>query len=117
MTRGGGPFPIAKPRGTSSGLSPDHLAVTLTIGQLRQLVQDAVGELLAQQPAAGAREVLNLEQVAELLGRHPRTIKGLIEERALPVHYISDREPRFKRSEVLAWMNTLPTRPAGEAQP
>jgi len=91
--------------------------VTLTVGQLRQLVQDAVGDLLAQMPAAGAREVLSLEEVAELLGRHPRTIKVLIEERALPVHYISDREPRFKRAEVLAWLNTLPARAAAEAQP
>lgn len=116
MKRDAQPFPIATPRGSSPGLPPDTLAVTLTVGQLRQLVQDAVGAALAQLPAAGACEVLNLADVCELLGRSDRSIKRLIEQ-GLPVRYISPREPRFRRSEVLAWLNTLPTKPAGEAQP
>jgi hypothetical protein len=91
------------------------LAVTLTVEQLADLVRAQVAAELAKLPTYGAKEVLNLQEVAELLDRHPRSIKGLIDEKGLPVHFISDREPRFKRAEVLAWLDTLPNRPAQKA--
>lgn len=91
------------------------LAVTLTVDQLKKLVADTMTQTLAQMPAGGAKEVLDLQEVAELLGRHIRTIKTLIDEAGLPVHYISAREPRFLRSKVLAWIATLPAKPAEKA--
>ena len=41
------------------------------------------------------------------------TVSDIIEQ-GLPVTYISPREPRFQRSKVLAWLDTLPTKPAAE---
>jgi hypothetical protein len=91
------------------------LAVTLTVDQLRELVRAEVRSELAKLPMSGAKEVLELNEVAELLGRHPRTIKQLIDERGLPVRYISAREPRFLRSKVLTWLESLPAKLAEKA--
>jgi hypothetical protein len=39
----------------------------------------------------------------------------LVKKRNLPVHFISEREPRFKRAEVMAWLDTLPSEPTKKA--
>ena len=87
------------------------LAVTLTVEELGALVRDSVKAELSKLSAAAPHEVLTLTQVAELLHRSEKTVmESLVEERHLPVHYISEREPRFRRSEVLVWLSQQPTR-------
>jgi len=88
-----------------------RLAVTLTVDELADLVRTQVRFELAQGAIESAREVLMLKEVAELLGRHPKVVMAqLVAKKGLPVHFISEREPRFKRAEVLAWLDTLPSR-------
>ena len=89
------------------------LAVTLTVEQLAELVRQQVAIELAKLPNSAAKEVMSLSEVCDFLGRSDRSIKLLIEQ-GLPVTYISPREPRFQRSKVLAWLDTLPTKPAAE---
>lgn len=91
----------------------DALLVTLTVRELAELVRQQVAVELAKLPASGAKEVLTLADVCDLLDRSDRAVKQLIEQ-GLPVNYISAREPRFIRSKVLAWIETLPTKPATE---
>ena len=86
-----------------------RLSVTLTVDELADLVRTQVRLELAQCAIESAREVLMLKEVAELLGRHPKVVATLVRDKGLPAHYISDREPRFKRAEVLAWLDTLPS--------
>jgi hypothetical protein len=85
------------------------LAVTLTIAQLRELVTNAAKDAVAQVQAHPVREVMTLQQCAEFLERHPKVVMQLVREKDLPAHFISEREPRFKRAEVLAWLDTLPS--------
>lgn len=83
------------------------LVVTLTTDQLEELLNRAVtratADLLVQ------KEIMNTKEVAEFIGRSTRTIPALIEDDGLPVHYITPREPRFWRSEVLKWLLDLPS--------
>lgn len=87
------------------------LLVTLTVDELREVVSELTRAELAKLPAAGPKEVMTLKELEEFLDRSERSIKKLIEH-GLPAHYISDREPRFVRAKVLAWLETLPTKPA-----
>jgi phage terminase Nu1 subunit (DNA packaging protein) len=89
------------------------MAVTLTVEQLAELVRQQVAAELAKLPTTGVKEVLTLAEVCELLDRSDRAVKQLVEQ-GMPVNYISAREPRFLRSKVLAWIETLPTKPAAE---
>jgi len=89
--------------------APNDMIVQLTVGELQKMMREAVDFALARHASEQQPEVLNTQQVADLLGRHAKTVPALI-ERGLPAHYISDREPRFKRVEVLAWLDSLPTR-------
>lgn len=89
-----------------------ELAVTLTVEQLGELIEKRLESALARRaPTAGVKEVLTLQEAAEFLGRHPRKVSELIEQGKLPAHYISEREPRFKRTELLAWLDSLPRQP------
>ena len=84
------------------------LAVSLTVEQLETLVRRATKAAVEAVGAAPPREVLTLAECAELLQRHPRVVMQLVREAGLPAHFISVREPRFKRIEVLNWLDTLP---------
>jgi excisionase family DNA binding protein len=88
-----------------------ELAVTLTTEQLRELIRDAVRVELARQPDQSAREVLTLKEAAEFLDRHPKVVMQMVRAGTLPAHFISEREPRFKRAELLDWLDTLPRQP------
>ena len=58
---------------------------------------------------------VSAEKIA-MLKRNEKIVMGvLVKKRGLPVHYISEREPRFKRSEVLTWLDSLPTQPTKKA--
>lgn len=87
------------------------LLVTLTVEELRELVGEQTRAELAKMQPVKVKEVLTLKDLEDFLGRSERSIKRLIEQ-GLPAYYISDREPRFIRSKVLAWLETLPTKPA-----
>jgi hypothetical protein len=89
------------------------LLVTLTVDELRELVREQTRAELGRLATTSAREVLTLKELEEFLDRSERSIKKLIEQ-GLPAYYISDREPRFIRSKVLAWLETLPTKPAAD---
>ena len=93
-----------------------RLAVTLTVEELTDLVRGAVRKELAAVALYDAKEVLDLAETAKLLGRHPKVVAALVREKGLPAHYISEREPRFKRAEVLAWLDTLPSRGAASKE-
>jgi excisionase family DNA binding protein len=88
-----------------------ELAVTLTVEQLGELVSKCVRSELAKCAPGAAKEVLTLQEAAEFLARHPRKISELVDREGLPAHYISEREPRFKRTELLAWLDSRPTAP------
>jgi hypothetical protein len=93
----------------------NELAVTLTVEQLRLLVASAVREELAKQPLVAPPEVLTLQDAADMLHRHPKIVTKLVREEGLPCHFISEREPRFRRSEILAWLGSRPSKP-GESE-
>lgn len=83
-----------------------ELLVTMTKGQLTELVIEAVGTVakLASEP-----EVMTLQQAAKLFDVHPTTMmKKIVRERGCPVHYIGPQDPRFRRSEILDWLMKQP---------
>lgn len=87
----------------------DSMLVTLTVGQLRELVAEAIRLEVLKAIAKPMPEVLTLKQCAELLDRTTKTVMKLVQEDGLPAHYISEREPRFRLSEVLAWLSARPS--------
>ena len=87
-----------------------QLIVTLTTEQLSQLVEASAAKAIEKLVANQQDEVLDLEGCASLLKRSEDVVmRVLVKQKALPVHYISSREPRFVRREVLEWLSTLPT--------
>ncbi len=87
-----------------------QLIVTLTTDQLSQLVETSAARAVEKLVANQQNEVLDLEGCAALLKRSEDVVmRVLVKHKGLPVHYISDREPRFVRQEVMAWLGTLPT--------
>ena len=96
------------------GGTPMTLAVTLTIEQLSELVREQLRAELERVKLSGIKEVLTLSEAAEFLDRHPKKVMELVRAKHLPAHYISEREPRFKRTELLGWLDTLPSLPKEE---
>lgn len=85
------------------------LVVQLTADELAVLMEQSAERAVAK-AVANQREILDLEECAALIKYHPRIVMNtLVKKRGLPVHFISDREPRFRRSEILTWLNGLPT--------
>lgn len=88
-----------------------QMIVTLTAAQLAEIVEQSAARALEKLVANQQSEVMELDECAKLLRRTPDTVMAvLVKKKGLPCHFISDREPRFKRSEVLAWLDTLPSR-------
>lgn len=90
------------------------LAVTLTVEELGELVRGQLRAELERVKLGSAKEVLTLIEAAEFLDRHPKKVMELVRAKRLPAHYISEREPRFKRTELLGWLDTLPGQPKDE---
>lgn len=86
------------------------LVVTLTIGQLREMMAQVVNE--NAQPAVLPKDVLTRTEVAQLIGRSPQTVMKVVEEEGMPVCYLTPKEPRFIRAEVLAWLRARVTQEA-----
>lgn len=79
------------------------LAVTLTVDELRALVRDAVRAELGERTETTA-EIMTREQVAELLNVDVRTITNYVKKRGLPATKLGGNEWRFRRTEVLKWI-------------
>jgi len=92
-------------------MTPDQLVVTCTVAQFEQLVQQASAKAVAQLHEQSQRQVMALAEVATMLDRHPKSVMKLVKDQGLPCHYISAREPRFIKSEVLQWVQALASTP------
>jgi hypothetical protein len=93
-----------------------QLIVTLTTDQLAELVETSAARAVERLVANQQAEVMDLEECAAMLKRNEKIVMGvLVKKRGLPVHFISEREPRFKRSEVLTWLDSLPSQPTKKA--
>jgi excisionase family DNA binding protein len=79
----------------------EELLVTLTVTELRGLVRDEIAAAIAR--LAEVREVLTLEQAAELLQLNPQVLAKNAEKMGVPSHKIGPQW-RFIRSELLAWL-------------
>ena len=88
-----------------------NLAVTLTVEQLKEIVQTAVRTEVAKAVVKAPPDVLNLGQAAEFLDRHPHMVMRYVRAKRLVAHFISPREPRFYRRDLLAFLDALPTQP------
>lgn len=87
-----------------------QLVVALTTEELEALLEGCTARAVEKVVASQLPEVLDLEDCAKLLKRHPKTVMStLVKKKGLPCHFISPQDPRFKRTEVLAWLDTLPS--------
>lgn len=79
--------------------------IVATPDQIRALLRAAVEEVLAER-AQSEREVvyLTLEQAAELVNVHERTVRKLIAKQNLPASRIGGMW-RFPRHELIAWID------------
>lgn len=87
---------------------PVHV-VTITVDQLREIVDDAVTQALDRQRHAGCDEWLDTDEAARLLRVHTRTVAKLAKSGALPATRVG-RLWRFRRSDVEAYMSGGGTR-------
>jgi hypothetical protein len=83
-----------------------ELLVTMTKAEFDACLKEAVKNIAKQ---ASEPEVMNVKQAAAMFDVHPITLmKKIVRERGCPVHYIGPQDPRFRRSEVLAWLSNQP---------
>lgn len=83
-------------------LTGTELAVTLTAGQLRGLVREAVVDVLEQDAPTVRPVLLTRQQIAQALGCGVSTIEKLRTE-GCPVVRLGD-SPRFELARVLEWL-------------
>lgn len=87
------------------------MLVTMTKSEFEARLGEAVAKVAKQSEP----EVLTLKQAASLFDVHPKTLmQKLVKERGCPVHYIGPQDPRFRRSECLAWLSSQPHAPLKE---
>lgn len=91
--------------------------VVLEASELERLLESTVTKAIARLAPSPPKDVLTLEEAAQFIGRSPKLMTRIILEQGLPAHYINEREPRFKRTELLAWLDTLPSRPVTAEKP
>lgn len=77
--------------------------VVVGADELKSMIREAVRSAL---DAASERsdEWLGPDEVASLLGYKRSYVSELVRRRGLPAHRIGNRHLRFRRSEVLEWM-------------
>lgn len=86
--------------------------VVVDVEVLRSIVrEELVRAMQARTPANEAPEYLTSADVAELLGVHARTIAKMVARDGLPAHRFGSKLLRFKRSEVVAWLEAQAERP------
>ena len=95
---------------TRAEAAAPQLIVTLTTDQLADLIEVSAARAVEKLVANQQHEILDLEECAAMLKRHPKVVMAtLVKKKGLPCHFISERDPRFKRAEVMAWLDTLPS--------
>lgn len=86
----------------------EQMLFSLTIEQMRELIREEIRA--AQPPRKAERELLMLNDVAELLGLSRKTISRLVKTEGLPcIPY--GRVNRFDRDAVLAWSDSRRKKP------
>src|SRR5262245_34883871 len=81
----------------------------MTADEARDLIRGVLREELHQSETID-QEFLTAEGVAELLDVHPKTVAKLVTREQLPARRIG-RSYRFRRTEVLAWLEQRAVRP------
>lgn len=79
--------------------------------QIQQIIAKTVAATVEKLPLVEPRQVFNLDQAAEFLDRHPQVVMKFVREKRLVAHFISRREPRFYRKDLLAFLDSLPQEP------
>lgn len=80
----------------------DRLAVTLTLGELRELLRDAALEAVAQATSAPPPALLDRNGLAQALGVATSTVDRFRRE-GCPTLWAGD-SPRFELQDCLAWL-------------
>lgn len=84
------------------------LIFNLRISDLKQIINNAVKEAVQRymtQPENNHPEFLNIDQVAEIIGRKKSTIYGLVHRRQIP--YIKNgKNLLFSYKEIIQWVNS-----------
>jgi hypothetical protein len=84
--------------------------VVIETAELARLVRESVREEVAVlAKGATVPEIMDLNEAAKFVRRSRQVLMLLVKQGSVPAHFISDREPRFKRVELLAWLDTLPS--------
>lgn len=91
------------------GEAARDLAMTLSVAELKELFRQVVREESAIRGAEAQREILTREQVAELIQVSPQVVTRYHKNEGLPGQKIGN-EWRFRRSEIMAWMESRGTR-------
>lgn len=81
---------------------PKSMIVQLTVGQLRELIAEAVAEGAAKSKPEHL-EYLTLAQAAKVMGCDERTVTTYVKTRELPATKLG-HEWRFARQEITTWM-------------
>lgn len=87
--------------------------VVVDVDVLRELVRDEVTRALREHaPANDASvEYLTADGVGKLLDVHPRTVAKMVARDGLPAHRFGSKLLRFRRCEILAWLEDQAERP------
>ena len=88
--------------------------IVCTPDELKALVRESLREELANTDRGEPKDVLNLTEVCELLQRDRKTVMRFVHDESLPAHPIGERELRFRRGEVLAWLSARSVNREGE---
>jgi excisionase family DNA binding protein len=78
--------------------------IVTTREQLEDIVRSAVRAELAARVAEEPEEWLDAAGVAAIVGCHPRTVQKLARNEGLPSHRVTAKLLRYRRSEVLRWL-------------
>ena len=79
------------------------LVVSLTVEQLEQLVDRAVGKAISSRPEES--DVITREEAAAMLKVTPKVVLKYIEKDGLPTLRKLGHEWRFSRTQVIEWMH------------
>lgn len=91
----------------------DTRVIDLRVSELREIIRDELRGVLAERESAEA--LLDLKQAAELLKVHPRTVSAMVRRDGLPALQVG-QSYRFRRSEVLAWLEQRSTAPGAHGR-
>ena len=87
-------------------MSPSVDALVAVVGELREVVQDLRIELASLRGSSprGDVDLLTAEDVAHALGISPRTLRRERQRRAFPKPVRGRGRPRWRRRDILAYM-------------